>query len=60
MHNIFVYHQPKYYSKQQTHRAHSAKFEKAKIMTLQLDVTTHVTNEQHGTGFLHVVILMIL
>ena len=47
-------------SKQQTNKAHSAKFEKAKIITLQLDVTTHVTNEQYGTGFLHVVILMIL
>ena len=49
-----------YYSKQQTSKAHSAKFEKAKITTLQLDVTTHVTNEPYGTGFLHVVILMIL
>ena len=31
-------------------QGNSAKFEKAKIMKLQLDVTTCVSNEQYGTG----------
>ena len=31
-------------------------FEKAKIMKLQFDVTTLVSNEQYGTGFLDVIV----
>ena len=38
------------------HLVNSAKFEEAKIMKLQLDVTTHVSNEQYGTGFLDVIV----
>ena len=38
------------------HLVNLAKFEEAKIMKLQLDVTTHVSNEQYGTGFLDVIV----
>ena len=38
------------------HLVNSAKFEEAKIMKLQLDVTTDVSNEQYGTGFLDVIV----
>ena len=31
-------------------------FEKAKIMKFQFDVTTRVSNEQYGTGFLDVIV----
>ena len=41
-------------------KVNSEKFEKAKIMKLQLDVTTRVSNEQYGTGFLDIIVWMIL
>ena len=47
-------------AKQQTNQVHSAKFEKAGIVTLLLDMTTRVTYEKYTTWFLDVVVVSIL
>ena len=55
-HNKFCSH----YSKQQANQVHSKKFEKAGMVTLLLNMTTHVMYEKYATRSPDVVVVLIL